>query len=164
MTHRVLSILTIAVVCATPAAAQQRRAAPPPSSGPSAGVRVGVSGDPDQFYFGGHVETSPLVDHLTFRPNAEIGFGDDETLVSLNFEFAYWIPLRNQPWSVYVGGGPGLVIRSFDVPPHGPDDSDTGGGFNFMIGLQHRRGLFTEFKVGAIDSPTVKFAVGYAFK
>jgi hypothetical protein len=164
MTRRLLAVLAITFALASPAAAQQRRTAPPPSSGPSAGVRVGVSGDPDQFYFGGHLETSPLIDRLTFRPNVEIGFGDDETLVALNFEFAYWIPLRNQPWRVYVGGGPALIIRSFDVPLHGPDGSDTGGGFNFMIGLQHRGGLFTEFKVGAIDSPTVKFAVGYAFK
>ena len=48
----------------------------------STGVRAGVSGDPGQFYFGGHVETRPLIDKLTFRPNVEIGLGDDTTLVA----------------------------------------------------------------------------------
>ena len=43
-------------------------------------------------------------------------------------------------------------------------DTDFGGGFNVGVGVQHRRGLFAEFKVGAIDSPEVKFMVGYAFK
>ena len=36
----------------------------------SAGARVGVSANPDQFYFGGQIETRlPLVDNLHFRPN-----------------------------------------------------------------------------------------------
>ena len=70
------------------------------------GIRAGVSGDPDQFYFGGHIETRPLIERLTFRPNVEIGLGDDLTLIAANIEFAYWIPIRNKPWSVYVGGGP----------------------------------------------------------
>ena len=125
----------------------------PAKTDPTFGVRVGVSGDPDQFFFGAHVETSPIIDHLTFRPNAEIGVGDDETLVAFNFEFAYWIPLKNQPWRVYLGGGPALVIRSFhEGHPH-DGDSDVGGGLNFLLGIQHRKGLFAELKVGAIDSP-----------
>lgn len=166
MTRR-LSLLVplVLFVFATPALAQPRRTPPPPAkSEPTFGVRVGVSGDPDQFYFGAHVETSPIIDHLTFRPNAEIGVGDDLTLFAFNFEFAYWIPLKNQPWRVYLGGGPALVIASPHTGnPHG-SDTDVGGGFNVMIGIQHRKGLFAEFKVGAIDSPSVKFAVGYVFK
>ena len=42
-------------------------------------------------------------------------------------------------------------------------DSDVGGGLNFLLGIQHRKGLFAELKVGAIDSPSIKFAVGYVF-
>lgn len=170
MTRRLSTLLVLGVfVFAAPATAQPRRTAPPPPANnePTFGVRVGVSGDPDQFFFGAHVETSPIIEHLTFRPNAEIGVGDDLTLFAFNFEFAYWLPirnLRNQPWRVYVGGGPALVITS----PHAdhPHDGETevGGGFNAMIGIQHRKGLFAEFKVGAIDSPSVKFAVGYVFK
>ena len=45
----------------------------------SAGVRAGVSVNPDQFYFGGHVQTAPLIDRLHFRPNVEIGVGDKQS-------------------------------------------------------------------------------------
>ena len=122
-----------------------------------AGVQAGVSGDPDQFYMGVHYESSPLLDNLRFRPNVEVGFGDDRTLVALNFEFAYSIPLKNSSWNLYVGGGPALNLYNSD------GDSDAEGGFNILFGLQHARGLFTELKVGAIDSPGVKFGVGYTF-
>ena len=124
----------------------------------STGVRAGVSGDPGQFFFGGHVETRPLIDKLTFRPNVEIGVGDDTTLVAGNIEFAYWMPIRNKPWSVYAGGGPALIIGDRN------DDTDVGGGFNILVGLQHSRGLFTELKVGFGDSPDIKFGVGFTFR
>ena len=130
------------------------------------GIRAGVSGDPDQFFFGGHAETAPVIERLTFRPNVEIGLGDNVTLVALNIEFAYWLPIRNSPWSMYAGGGPAANIYSFDddFPGRGNDDSEIRGGFNLLFGLQHDGGLFTEVKVGTIDSPDIKFMVGYAFR
>lgn len=139
------TVLAVAVIVAfaVPAAGQTQF-----------GIRAGVSADPDQFFFGGHFETEPIVDRLTFRPNVEIGLGDDVTLVAFNIEFVYSIPLRGHPWRVYFGGGPALNLY----------DGDAEGGFNVLVGLQHRRGLFTEFKVGAIDSPDVKFTVGYVFQ
>jgi hypothetical protein len=127
-----------------------------------AGIRAGVSGSPDQFFFGAHVETAPLVDHVTFRPNAEIGIGNGLTVVALNLEFAYWIPLHQHPWNLYLGAGPAAVIASHGTPA-GNNSSHVGGGFNFLVGAQHRGGLFTELKVGAIDSPNIKFTVGYVF-
>lgn len=159
MTRRLLTAFAILFVSAAPALGQARRASPPPQkTEPEIGVRVGVSGDPDQFFFGAHVETAPLLDHLTFRPNAEVGFGDDQTLIAFNFEFAYSIPIQRQPWRVYLGAGPALIIDTHS------GNTDAGGGLNFLVGLQHRKGLFAELKVGAIDSPSVKFAVGYVFK
>lgn len=121
------------------------------------GVRAGVSGDPDQFYFGGHLETGELLERLTFRPNAEIGLGDDVTLVAINLEFAYKFPTR-QAWQLYVGAGPALNIYDRD------DETDLEGGFNILLGVEHRQGLFVEFKVGLGDSPDVKFGVGYTFR
>ncbi len=165
MTQRIVPLIAVVLMCATPAIAQQRRTTPPAQkSGPEVGVRVGVSGDPDQFFFGAHVETSPLMEHLTFRPNAEFGIGSDLTLICFNFEFAYSIPLKNQPWRVYLGGGPALVITSAHSDHPNGGTTDVGGGFNFLVGIQHRKGLFTELKVGVIDSASVKFAVGYAFQ
>ena len=123
------------------------------------GVRAGVSADPDQFVVGGHLETKPLIKHLTFRPNFEAGFGDNSTLLAFNFEFAYRIDLKQKPWWIYVGAGPAAVWAHQDE-----GDSDFGGGFNMLVGVQHRKGLFAEIKVGFVDSPDFKFMVGYAFK
>jgi hypothetical protein len=129
-----------------------------PANAQTFGVRAGASGNPDQFFFGGHYETKPLMKNLTFRPNVEVGLGDDVTLVAFNIEFAYWIDLKDKPWKVYLGGGPAAILSDSD------DNTDFNGGFNLLVGAQHRGGLFVEFKVGLIDSPEVKFAVGYVFK
>jgi 3D (Asp-Asp-Asp) domain-containing protein len=79
------------------------------------GVRAGASVDPDQFYGGVHFETRELAEHLRFRPNVEVGVGDDVTLVAFNFEFTYRLPPAALPrslsmWHLYVGGGPALNI------------------------------------------------------
>lgn len=125
------------------------------------GIRGGVSGDPDQFYFGAHLDTGPLVEMLTFRPNVEVGLGNDLTTVAANFEFVYWFPLRRAPWSIYAGGGPALNVYRFDRGRD--DDTETEPGFNVLLGIQHNRGLFTEFKLGFIDSPEIKFGLGFSF-
>jgi hypothetical protein len=121
------------------------------------GVRAGVSSDPDQFYFGVHVYTAPIVDRLRFRPNLEIGVGDDTTLAALNLEFVYPLRITRSQWSFLPGAGPALNIYN-----HG-ENTDTDGGFNILLGLEHRDGFFVEMKVGAMDSPDLKFGVGYTF-
>jgi len=121
------------------------------------GARAGVSVDPDQFYFGGHFQSEPLIDHLRFRPNVEIGVGDGVTLVGFNVEFAYFFPTSN-PWQLYAGGGPALNVINFH------DETDVESGLNMLVGVQHSKGLFFEFKVGAFDSPEFKFGVGYTWK
>jgi hypothetical protein len=125
------------------------------------GIRAGVSANPDQFFIGGHVQLGPIADRVWFRPNIEAGFGNDHTLVGTNFEFTYWIPLKRQ-WEVYFGGGPALVVSSFNSP-RGGRDWNAGPGLNMLIGLAQRRGLMTEIKVGALDSPDVKFTIGWTF-
>jgi hypothetical protein len=121
------------------------------------GVRAGASVDPDQFYVGGHYETQPLVERLHFRPNVELGFGDDVTAVGMNFEFVYKVPVEG-PWSLYAGGGPALNIYSVN------EDSFTDAGLNFLFGVETSQGLFFELKLGAIDSPDLKFGVGYTWR
>ena len=122
------------------------------------GVRGGVSADPDQFYFGAHYVTSPIASRVRFQPNLEVCVGDHVTTVAVNFEFAYWARLNPQ-WQLYAGGGPALNV--YDFEGHG---SDTEPGMNLMVGVRHRQGLFFEFKVGLVDSPEVKFGVGYTFR
>jgi len=150
---RVKFLLPLLVVLgiAVPAAAQ----------GP--GVRGGVSVDPDQVYFGGHYETEALVDRLHFRPNVELGLGDDLVTTALNMEFVYKFPTRSQ-WLLYAGGGPAVNFYSYDDDGRGGDNTDTEGGLNLLFGVENRGGLFFEVKVGAIDSPDVKFGVGFTFR
>lgn len=133
------------VVLASPAFAQ----------GP--GVRAGVSVEPDQLFVGAHYETEALADRIHFKPNVEVGFGDDVTLIALNFEGVYKFRHRGV-WGAYAGGGPALNVFRF----HG--DSDSGAGFNFLGGVESSRGLAFEVKFGVADSPTVKFGVGWTFK
>jgi hypothetical protein len=146
-----LSALCLVVLCLSPFTATEVAAQPL-----SVGIRGGASVDPDQFYFGGHVETRPLVERLHFRPNVEIGVGDDVTLVAFNFELVYKFAGRRE-WTPYVLGGPALNIVS------GDDNTDAAGGFNFGLGIEHRQGLFGEIKVGVIDSPDFKIGIGYRF-
>lgn len=128
------------------------------ASAQDAGIQGGLSVDPDQFYFGGHVETPPLVDRLHFRPNVEVGFGDDLTLITANMDFVYKFPTNRTGWGLYAGGGPALNVYMFD------DDSNSEAGVNFLVGVYQARGLFFEFKVGAMDSPDFKFGVGWTFR
>jgi hypothetical protein len=153
--HRNIGVFLLAalalVVLPTPTAAQ----------GP--GVRAGASVEPDQFYVGGHYESNALVNRLYFKPNAELGFGDNVTTFALNFEFLYKFPVA-RPWTLYAGGGPALNIYSFDRDRFGDDNSDARGGLNLLFGAETSRGLFFEMKVGAIDSPDLKFGVGYTWR
>jgi len=130
-----------------------------PAAAQDAGLRAGLSVDPDQFYFGGHIETSPLVDRIHFRPNVEVGFGDDLTLIGANMEFVYKFPNRRD-WGLFAGGGPALNVYMFD----NVDDSETDAGLNLLLGVENSRGLFFEFKMGLIDSPDFKFGVGWTFR
>ena len=141
----------VAVACVlVPAAARAQVAG---------GVRAGLSIDPDQFYVGGHIETKPLVEQLVFRPNAEIGFGDDLTLAAFNFEFVWKFPKGRADWGFYAGGGPAINLYQVE----GPNDN-TEAGFNFLGGFENRKGLFFEFKIGVDDSPDFKFGVGFTFR
>jgi hypothetical protein len=145
LTRLALGALLILGAVSTPAVAQ------------TIGARAGVSIEPEQFYFGGHAETPPVVDRLRFRPNIEIGLGSDTTVAAFNVEVAYHFRSA-EPWSVYAGGGPALNIIKI------ARDTDAEPGFNVLVGMAHEDGLFAELKVGALDSPRLKFGVGYAIR
>jgi hypothetical protein len=144
---RVLSIALVGLALSLPVSSEAQ----------GLGGRVGASVDPDQFYFGGHWESNALVDRLFFRPNAEFGFGDDLTTIGLNFEFIYKAPV-SRDWNLYAGAGPAINIYSFN------DDTNSEGGLNVLFGAETRKGLFFEVKLGAIDSPDLKFGVGYTWR
>ena len=127
-----------------------------------AGVQAGISADPDQFYFGGHVELAEVAKQLWFRPNVEVGVGDGVTVAVFNGEFAYLLPVKSRTWSPYFGGGPGLVLRTFRAGP-ARRNTDVGPGFDLILGVEQRRGLMAEIKVGALDSPSFKLGIGWTW-
>lgn len=140
-----LGLVAALLLTAQPAAAQV-----------NFGVRGGLSGGPDQFFVGGHVESADLGHRTTFRPNFEAGFGDDITLLTVNLELVHWMPLKGSTWQAYAGGGVGTNIWM-----------DEGAKFmygtlNVVFGVQHDKGLFAEMKVGI--EPSVKLTVGYTLK
>ena len=144
---RTPALATILVIATAASAAAQ-----------SAGVRTGISGSPDQFYVGLHYETEPLIEQVRFKPNVEVGFGSSQTVAAINLEFVGKVPIKGEPWALYLGGGPALIIDNATNV-----GTNTGGGFNILLGVEHSKGLFTELKVGMADSPGVKFSVGYIF-
>jgi hypothetical protein len=146
---RLVSVLV--VLAAAPAVLAQH--------GP--GVRGGLSDDPDQLYVGGHLDLGLVTGSLRFRPNVEVGFGDNVTTVALNGEFVYRLGRGGGAWRPYLGGGPALNLYSFDGP--GRDDSETEAGLNVLVGLANGSGLFFEAKLGLLDSPDLKLGVGFSF-
>ena len=147
-----LAVTLILMLVATHSAMAQSRA----------GVHAGISADPAQFYFGGHVELAEVVKQLWFRPNVEVGVGDGVTVAAFNGEFVYLPTVKSRKWNPYFGGGPGLVLRTFRSGPSGRS-SDVGPGFNLVIGVEQRKGLMAEVKVGALDSPGFKLGIGWTW-
>jgi len=125
------------------------------------GARAGVSGDPGQFYIGGHMDVKEVMNRLWFRPSVEVGNGDGSTLISLNGEFVYfWKGQQNRHWMPYAGLGPAFVAQIFRS---GRGDSGVGAGANFVVGIQERKGLIVEVKIGAFDSPGFKAGIGWSW-
>ncbi|MFN8062659.1 MAG: hypothetical protein U0Q12_26140 [Vicinamibacterales bacterium] len=125
------------------------------------GLRVGLGLDPDQFVVGAHAESGPLVESLTFRPSLDVGIGDGLTIVGMNAEFAYHLPVRWSAWRPYAGGGPALNLYR---PRDGRPAQHAEAGFNGFFGVEHRQGLFAEAKLGALESPSLRVIVGVTFR
>jgi hypothetical protein len=134
-----------------------------PSDAQGLGLRAGLSVAPDQFYFGAHAESRPIVDELRFRPNVEAGFGSNLTVVAFNAEMVYPFELSNGT-RLYAGAGPALVILSRNRRnPAAGNVTSLQPGFNFLVGVRLPGRTFAELKLGVIDSPEVKIGFGFEF-
>ena len=127
------------------------------------GPHLGFSSGPDQFVMGGHLQWNGVAPQVAFVPGADIAFGSDYTLVSLNGDFHYQIAGTTK-WRPYVGGGVGFHFPSGNNA--GNNDVYTGG--HFIVGaaapLQTGGRFFTEVKLGFSDSPDFKAIAGWNFK
>lgn len=143
---RVLLASAAIVLLTTPAFAQ----------GPA--VRGGTNVNPDQLSVGGQYEFGPLNDRFWLQPSGDFGVGNSAKLVAFNLDVMYRRGLtRNSIWSLYGGGGP--AINWYKLNGY----SQTEPGVNVAGGLLHRSGLFTEVRVGFLESPQLRFGAGYTF-
>lgn len=121
-------------------------------------VRGGANINPDQFSVGAQYELGPISDRYWLQPNADVGFGDDARLVAFNLDIVGRKQLtRNSFWTGYAGGGPALNRYALN------GYSATEAGVNLVGGLMHHRGLFTEVRLGFLESPRFRVGAGYAF-
>jgi hypothetical protein len=140
------------------------------------GIRGGISFDPELINFGAQVELGPIIRSVWFRPTAEFAFGEVTKVLSLNGDFAYYLPFTGRGesasrWNVYAGAGPSFAIvqRDFEGFPGRPeveieDDWDGETGVNFFVGVVQSNGFFIELKAAAYSTPDVRLYVGYTFR
>jgi hypothetical protein len=121
-------------------------------------VRGGANVNPDQIYGGAQYGTR-VTDSVWLQPSADIGFGNDAKLFTVNGDVVYHRLLANRsPWQLVAGGGPSINVYRL------PSYTTTTAGVGLLAGLQHTSGLFTEFRVGLRqDDPDVRLGVGYHF-
>jgi hypothetical protein len=137
-----------------------------------AGVRAGAALDPELISLGIHAQAGPLfIRDLSFRPNAEFAFGEVTTMIAINLEAVYRLPIstRGGRWSAYIGAGPGFnfLHQNFEEQEDGIDfgDFDYQTGFNILSGVQFRRGTFFEVKTSIYSrpAPVLRLIFGYNF-
>lgn len=138
-----------------------------------AGVRAGVGLDPEVILVGVHARLGPFFTRrLSFRPNAEFGFGEVTKMFSINLEGVYSLPFapRTGKWTPYVGVGPSLIFmhRNFEEAAAGDNGIDFGdfdfqAGLSILGGMEFRSGVFFEMKTTIYASPTLRLIAGYTF-
>lgn len=130
----------------------------------SAGIRAGLSVNPDQFLFGGQLNLDPVGRHVYIVPSAELGLGDNLTTLSFNGDVQYRFPVdKGSDLRPYAGGG--LTIYWVDVDGGG---SDTEVGVNLLGGIffgdASGNPMFIDAKLGLNDEiPDWKFVFGINF-
>jgi len=125
------------------------------------GVRAGLADTPDQFLIGAQVDLGYFHPHIRFRPDVELGFGDDVTTVVFTApaHYLFRVDTSFQPYA-----GAGVAVGFFD--------RDNGGN-DFEIGLKATGGLewtlkggdnlFVELEIGIGDVHDAEIVVGWVF-
>lgn len=153
-----LSIL-IGLLCAVPILAGNRGA-----GFKGIGPRVGLTINPDQFHFGGHIDFGDIASNLMMLANVEIGLGENLTVVAPTFEMDYRFRDNWGVWTPYLGGGIGPVFYSHE---NGGSGSEMGLYMQAGIGkgsaTKTTEHFFIEAKLGLIDAPDFKATVGWTF-
>jgi hypothetical protein len=125
------------------------------------GFTGGVSIDPEQGFVGVFWRTPEIGGRFHLRPGIEGGFGDDLKLATINIDFLARFPIGASGWEFIQGGGPAVVIATFDFS--GRTERDIGAGGSYVIGFAHDSGFLGEFRIGGGGGvPSLKLTAGYA--
>lgn len=154
-----LAVLTLGLL-GSPAALADTRSAGFHGIGP----RLGVTLNPDQFHFGGHIDFGDLAANTMMLVNLEVGVGDNMTTIAPSFEVDYRFRPDWGAWTPYLGGGAGPVFYS---PEFGDSFSKLGMYLQFGVGkgsAGSKSGhFFIEGKLGLVDAPDFKATIGWTF-
>ncbi len=123
------------------------------------GLRAGLTDDShyDQVFVGGHVLIAQPLAHIEFLPSGELGFGDDDNMLSLNADLFYnFTELETPDWQFKVGGGLALHLAS-------SNELGLSAAGQILKKLGSGNQVFGEIRVGIEDSPDLKLAIGINF-
>ena len=129
------------------------------------GVRGGFYTDASAAFLGGELLFG-LTREWFINPNFEYVFVDDGDLATVNLDFHYDLPTRNDPYYLWLGGGPAIVFRDEDRP-RDDDDSETDVGLNLLAGIGFGKGEairpYVQGKVLLSDETEAVIGVGIRF-
>lgn len=127
------------------------------------GPRAGLGFDPDQFVVGVALVTEPVLGPAMVAASADLGVGDDVTLVELSADLRWdLIPVPDTGVFLYGAIGPTLVIADYD----GGSNTDIGIGaaLGLEIPSRGRRLYDVELRLGLTDEvPDMRILVGMLF-
>ena len=168
MKNIIVTSLIIGLLASAPAFANER-----PVGFHGIGPRIGLTVNPDQFHFGGHIDFGDLAENLMIMPNLEIGVGDHVTTIAPSFELDYRFRTDWGAWTPYLGGGIGPIIYSWNSDRPYWNDRDgsswTGLGAYMQFGIgkgsagSQSGHFFIEGKLGLADAPDFKATIGWTF-
>jgi hypothetical protein len=126
------------------------------------GVRAGFGLQPDQFVAGVQAVMGKIANVVRFAPSADVGFGDNVTVLTLNPDFRLAFSPPKSDAIFYGQVGPTIALID---PKHGDGDTEIGltlsGGLNFPMGTGN---LYTlEARIGIGDIPDIRVLFGLQF-
>lgn len=134
------------------------------SAGLALGPRAGFTATDglEQWHVGAHLRAGELLQNVEITPGCELGFGSHATIITANGDVTYKATeLVTAPWGLHAGGS--LSFNYFDWK----GNSDVHLGLSGLVSVTRELGpaseVFTEVRVGILDSPDLKITFGLTF-
>jgi hypothetical protein len=117
------------------------------------GVRVGVADDPDQVVAGVQFDLGEIARRLFFRPDLELGVGDDHLVLAATAPVHYHFDTQTA-FRPYAGGGISVGGIDHDHPHRRADDTE------FEVAAKAIGGLGWELRGGVEFSIELDLVLG----